>query len=262
MSFSPRMEAFRVSTRAIGIDLMRSVYTRNLGTYVSSPVATYRAGMLVELDGQQQIQAAGTDGDTTDCVPFGWTKYTKANTLYATVVDEAVTLNGVVASNLKHANLWNVSSAKGVKVASAAGVVYTETTDYTVNYTNGQVTRVVSGTGPADGETVYVTYQYQVTEQELKFEGRNFWNFLNDVDIQNGLISVITDWSIIFTTQYDPTAAYAVNNKLYAGSKLTGTAGLVSKTLTSNPMVGRVFQVPTADDPFLGIVSAGGPSTL
>jgi len=256
MSFSPRMEAFRVSTRAIGIDLIRSVYNRNLGTYVSSPVAAYRAGMLVELDASQQVQACGTVSGVMN--PFGFSKYTKANTLYATVVAEAVTLNGVVASNLKHASLWNVSGADGVKVANAAGVAYTETTDYTVNYTNGQVTRVVSGTGPADGETVYVTYQYQVTEQELKFEGRNFWNFLNDVDIQNGLISVITDWSIIFTTQYDPTAVYAVNNKLYAGDSANGKAGLVTKN-AGNPYIGRVFQVPTADDPFLGVQFAGGP---
>jgi hypothetical protein len=254
------MEAFRVSTRAIGIDLIRSVYTRNLGTYVSAPAATYRAGMLVELDAQQQIQACGSVADVTN--PFGFTKYTKANTLYAAVVGEEITLDGVVDTALKHGGLWAPGATGGVKVYNlATGAAYAEGagSDYVVTYANGLIKRA-AGSTIADGQTVGVTYQYQVTEQELKFEGRNFWNLLNDVDIQNGLISVITDWSIIFTTQYDPTGVYAVNQKLYAGDVSDGKQGLVTPTQTAltNLYVGRVFQVPTASDPFLGIQFAGG----
>jgi hypothetical protein len=212
--------------------------------------------MVVQLDSGQQIEACGAGAVKQ---PFGFSKYTKANTLYATVVAEAVTLNGVVASNLKHANLFDSGGTPpvgSVKVANSVGAAYINGTDYTVNYVNGQITRI-GGAGIADGETVYVTYQYQVTEQELKFEGRNFWNFLNDVDIQNGLITVITDWSIIFTTQYDPSQVYAVNDKLYCGDSTDGTEGLVTKD-SGNVYIGNVFQVPTADDPFLGVRFVGG----
>ena len=50
MTFTPRMEAFQVSSNAIGIDLKRSVISRNLGTYVANASTTFRAGMLVQLN--------------------------------------------------------------------------------------------------------------------------------------------------------------------------------------------------------------------
>lgn len=254
MAFSPQFEAFRVSSRAIGIDLIRSVYTRNLGNYVAAPAATFRAGMLVQLDSTQRIEICGNGGNT---VPFGFTKYTKANTLYAAVVGEQIQLNGTTATNLAHANLWTPGATGGVRVWNlTTGNSYTETTHYTANYVNGTITRVVAGGSPADGEIVGVDYQYQVTEQELKYEGRNFWNFLNDVDIQDGKITVINDWSIIFTTQYDPAQTYAVNDALTAGTSGASKSGLVTKG-GGGPFIGRVFQVPTADDPFLGVNYVG-----
>ena len=256
MTFSPQMEAFRVSSRAIGIDLMRSQYTRNLGIYVSAPAATFRAGMLVQLDSSQQIVIS--DG----VHPFGVSKYNKANTLYASVVGEQITLNALVATNLAHATLWVPGSVGGVRVFNlTTGVSYTEGggSDYAANYTNGTIVRDGAST-IADGETVGVDYQYQVTEAELQFEGRNFWNFLNDVDIQNGKIAIINDWSLIFTTQYDPAQTYAVNDTLTAGAVGDTKQGLITKG-GAGAYVGKVFQVPTADDPFLGVQYAGGPTS-
>lgn len=259
MSFSPRMEAFRVSTRAIGIDLMRSQYTRNLGTYVAAPLATFRAGMLVQLNASQEVEACGTGGVMN---PFGFAKYTKDTVLYAAVVGERITLTGVAATNLKHANLLAPGgTSDGVRVVVvASGAVAIEGTDYTANYVNGQITRIVTSVTIPSGAVVAVDYSYQVTEAELQYEGRNFWNFNNDVDIQGGKIAVITDWSIIFTTQYDPSRTYAVNDKLYAGSSADGLAGLVSNDshALARPYIGRVFQVPTADDPYLGVQFVGG----
>jgi len=253
MAFSPRMEAFRVSSRAIGIDLMRSQYTRNLGTYVANAATTFRAGMLVSLNASQEIVVC--DGTT----PFGFAKYTKAQTLYAAVTAEQIQLNGVIATNLAHGNLWTPGATGGVRVTDITGTtVYTEGAgnDYTVNYVNGQVTRVATGT-IGDGDYVLVDYQYQVTEQELKFEGRNFWNFIDDVTIQGDKITVINDWSFIWTTQYDPAQTYAVNDVLNAGMSGASKAGLVTKG-GGGAYIGRVFQVPTADDPFLGIRYVGG----
>jgi len=249
--FSPRMEAFRVSSRAIGIDLMRSVYTRNLGIYVANAATTFRAGMLVQLNSSQEIIVS----DGTE--PFGFTKYNKVNTLYAAVVGERIQLNATTATNLAHANLWVPGASGGIRVTNDdRTVVYAETTDYTVNYTNGQVTRVALGS-IGDGDYVRVDYQYQVTEAELKFEGRNFWNFINDVDQQGGKITVINDWSIIFTTQYDPSQTYAVNDALNAGTSGNTKSGLVTKG-GGGAFIGNVFQVPTADDPFLGVRYVGG----
>jgi len=259
MAFSPQMEAFRVSSRAIGIDLMRTQYTRNLGIYVANATAIFRAGMLVQLNSSQEVEICGNGGVTK---PFGFAKYNKASTLYAAVVSEQITLNGTVATNLAHANLWVPGATGGVRVFNlSTGVSYTEGggNDYAANYTNGTITRDGASTIP-DGGTVGVDYQYQVTEQELQFEGRNFWNFLNDVDIQNGKITVINDWSLIFTTQYDSAQTYAVNDGLKAGVSGDTKQGLVTKA-GAGPFIGTVFQVPTADDPFLGVQYAGGPTS-
>lgn len=247
------MEAFRVSSRAIGIDLMRTQYTRNLGTYVANASTTFRAGMLVSLNSAQEIVVC--DG----VAPFGFAKYTKANTLYAAVVAEQIQLTGVVATNLAHANLWAAAGTGAVRVTDITGVtVYTEGggSDYTVSYVNGQVTRVGGGT-IGDGDLVLVDYQYQVSEQDLKFEGRNFWNFTDDVTIQGDKITVINDWSFIYTTQYDPSQTYAVNDVLLAGAVGDTKSGLVTKA-GAGAHIGRVFQPPTADDPFLGIRYVGG----
>jgi len=246
------MEAFRVSSRAIGLDLMRTQYTRNLGTYVANASTTFRAGMLVSLNAAQEIVVC--DG----VAPFGFAKYTKANTLYAAVVAEQIQLTGVAATNLAHANLWSAAGVTGIRVTDITGVtVYSETTHYTVNYVNGQVTRVVVGGGIGDGDLVLVDYQYPVTEQELKFEGRNFWNFTDDVTIQGDKITVINDWSFVYTTQYDPAQTYAVNDVLKAGAVGDTKSGLVTKA-GAGAYIGRVFQPPTADDPFLGIRYVGG----
>ncbi len=254
MAFSPRMEAFQVSSRAIGIDLKRSVISRNLGTYVANASTTFRAGMLVQLNAAQEVIIC----DGTE--PFGFAKYTKSNTLYATVTAERIQLTGTTASNLEHANLWVPGATGGIRVVDAAtgAVVYTEGggSDYTVNYTNGTVVRV-GGSTIVSGSYVLVDYSYQVTEDELKFEGRNFWNFNDDVTIQGDKITVINDWSIIFTTQYDTAQTYAVNDALTAGVTGDTKQGLVTKG-GAGAFIGNVFQVPTADDPFLGVKYVGG----
>lgn len=256
MVFSPRMDAFRVSTRAMGIDLLRSVYTRNLGTYVAAIGTTFRAGMLVQLNASQEIEICGNGGATN---PFGFAKYNKTSVLWASVVGEQIQLNGFVATPLAHANLWSKAGGiGGVRVFNlSTGAAYTEGADYTCTYANGLIVRV--GAGIPDHAYVGVTYQYQVTESELKFEGRNFWNFLDDVSIQDNKITVINDWSLIFTTQYDASRTYAVNDALYAGSSAALLQGFVSNDAgLATPYVGRVFQLPTAADPFMGVQYAGG----
>jgi len=249
----PRMDAYRVSSLAIGIDVLRSQYIRSLGVYVAEPTAQFRAGQLVQMNASQKVIIC--DGT----VPFGFAKYNKVNTLYATIVGEYIQLNGVVPTNLKHGSLFVPGAAGGVRVGAAlTGAAYTEGAgnDYTVNYTNGQITRVAAGT-IVDGSYVYVNYMYLVTDQDLDFEGRNFYNFINDVDIQTGRVTIINDWSLIFTAMYDPSQTYSVNDQLTAGTVAANLSGYVTKG-GAGAYIGRVFQPPTATDPFLGIRYVGG----
>lgn len=255
---TPQMEAFQVSSRAIGIDRKRSVLKTDPGYYVVDPTTTIRAGMLVSLDANQRVTLCnGTN-------VLGFALYNKCNTQYAAIVGEYIQLNAAVATNLKHANILCPTGAApglGVRVAAAiTGAAYTEDNpahDYSVNYVNGTITRSVGTTTIPDGGYVYVNYMYPLTDADLDFEGRNFWNLVNDVDIQDGKITVAHDWATIFTTQYDPQKTYTVNAKLYAGATADGLDGLVT-TDTTGDYIGRCFQIPTASDPWLGLRFIGG----
>lgn len=251
MSANPRLEAFRSSSNAIGIDLLRSQYKSHLGIYVADLTAQFRAGQLVSLNSDQKVVlSVGTN-------VFGFAKYNKVNTLYATVIGEYIQLNGTTPTNLKNGSLFVPGTTGGVRVGAAlTGTPFVETTDYTVNYVNGQITRAGAG-AIGDGDYVYVNYMHLLSDADLDFEGRNFWNFINDVDIQTGLVTVINDWSLIFTAMYDVSETYAVNDKLYAGATADTLEGIVTKKTTGD-YIGRVFQVPTVTDPFLGVRYIGG----
>jgi len=249
MTLSSQRQAFQVDTVARGLDLNRSQYITAFGDYVALSTTTFSAGMLVDLNSDQQIiKSVGV-------APFGWAKYNKTTSFYGAVVGEYIQLNGTsVPTNLSHANLLNVGIASaGVRVAAAlTGSAYTETTNYAVSYTNGTIVRV--STGIPDGGYVYVSYQYAMTAQELSDDGHNFWNFDDDVTIQGGKVTVITGDAILFTTAYDPAQTYTVGLQLEAGvaaDNLTGYVTVAGGSGTFN--VGTVFQVPTPDDPYLGI---------
>lgn len=252
----PRMSSFQVSSRAIGIDRKRSVLKSDPGWYVADPTTTFRAGMLVSLDANERVtRCVGTD-------VLGFSLYNNTTTEYATVTGEYVQLNGVVATNLKHANLfWPLTPAVqglGVRVAAAlTGGAYTESTgvnnDYLMSYVNGTITRIAGG-AIADGGYVYVNYMYPLTEADLDFEGRNFWNLTNDVNVSDGKCAIATDATTIFTTAYDTHQTFTVNQLLYAGTTAQGCEGLVTTTSTgANAYIGRVVQIPTAADPWLGL---------
>ncbi len=249
----PRMSAFQISSRAIGIDRKRSVLKSDPGWYVADPTTTFRAGMLVSLDANERVtRCVGTD-------VLGFSLYNNTTTEYATVTGEYVQLNGVVATNLKHANLLQPvvgPPSLGVRVGAAlTGAAYTEGAgdDYVVSYVNGTITRS-AGSTIADGGYVYVNYMYPLTEADLDFEGRNFWNLTNDVNVSDGKCAVATDATTIFTTAYDPHLTFTVNQLLYAGTTAQGCEGLVTTASTgANAYIGRVVQIPTAADPWLGL---------
>jgi len=227
-----------------GLDLGRCQINQALGVFVADPATTFRAGMLVMRGSTGLI----IPSDGADCL--GVAKWNHATSLVAAAVDEAVVLTGGTASNLKRPNVTNVRVASGLK---GTGTVHVLTTDYTVNAANGTVTR--AGGAIASGSTQFITYTYAITEADLlQMQGKNFWNTNDEVSQADNRCTVITDADLIYTTQYDTTKVYALtgaNSNLYASVAAPGL--FTSDSASSAKFVGRVFQVPTAADPFLGL---------
>lgn len=244
-----RLAAFTGQPFPNGLDLARCVIQQDLGVFVANPVKYFRAGMLVTKGASGIEAAAGVK-------VLGVAKWNKPNgKLLGAVVDEPVVFSVLDAAvPLKHANVSNVQ----VKTAAGnAGKITTADTDYTLNATNGTVAAKTGGDDFGDVDpplTAYVSYTYELTEAELDFQGRNFWNFLDDVTIQDGHITVITDWSIIFTTQYDTSKNYTEGETLYCGKSATTIGLFTNVNEGSCDVVGKVLQVPSATDPYLGVI--------
>ena len=94
-------------------------------------------------------------------------------------------------------------------------------------------------------------------------QGKNFWNTNDEVSQADGRCAVITDAELIFTTQYDTSKVYALTG---AGSNLYSSVAqpglFTSDSASSAKFIGRVFQVPTAADPFLGLRLQKGTVTF
>jgi hypothetical protein len=242
--------AFQNKIHQEGLDLVRCQINQAMGVFVADPAASFRAGMAV-MQGATGLVTASTGTSF-----LGIAKWNKTTSMLAAKVDEAIVLNGLVATSLRFPNVSNVRVASAVV---GGGTVYTVTTDYTVNATNGTVVRV--GAGIADGATVYVSYLYQISTSDLiQTQGQNFWNNLDEVSQNESRVTVITDAELLFTTQYDTTRTYTVGEALYC-SHIAGREGLITddSNTNANAFVGRVFQVPTASDPYLGFRMLKGP---
>lgn len=238
-----------------GLDLGRCQINQALGVFVADPANTFRAGMAVMRNSSGLI----VPSDGSDFL--GVAKWNHATSLVAVAVDEAIALPGTTAVNLKHPTVTNVRVASAVK---GGGTVYTAGgTDYTLNATNGTVTRAGGG-AITDGQTVYVTYTWAITEADLtQMQGKNFWNNSDEVSQADGRCTVITDAELIFTTQYDTSKNYALTgatSDVYASVAKPGL--FTSDSASSAVFVGRVFQVPTAADPFLGFRLIKGPFSV
>lgn len=238
-----------------GLDLNRCVITHDLGIFTADPAASFQAGALVTKGANGITSALGKN-------VLGIAKWNKLNTLLGVNVDEPIVFTAQATDYaLKKANVSNV------KVSLAAGgAALVNPTDYTFAAVNGTVRSIAAGALPP-GTTGYVTYTYQISNADLDFQGRNFFNFIDDVTIQAGALTVITGWTMLFTTQYDSSRQYTVGGvggNLYAAGAVTpAKAGLLTNDITTEAaaadFVGSVIQVPTATDPYLGIVFGGSP---
>lgn len=246
--------AFNVAIYTEGLDLGRCQIAESLGVYVADPANTFRAGMLV---GRNTSGLVVPWAGAADVSLLGVAKWNHCSSVYAAVVDEPIVLTGTDTISLKHPT---VSAVRVNSATTGTGTTYTAGgVDYTLNATNGTVTRVGGG-AIADGQTVYVTYTFAVTAADMsQVQGLNFWNNMDEVSQQDGRITVITSADLLFTSQYVTSANYAVNTALYGGT--AGNAGLfTSVDPGGGSIVARVFQTPTASDPFLGLRFRRQPS--
>jgi hypothetical protein len=260
--YDPTLGAFQSDIYPVGIDLRRSVISNDGGFYVSDPAAVFQAGQVLAQESSGQFTVCDGLGASPVNVPYGFAKWNKLTTLVSNVVDDPVTLTGTVASNLSQAGLFGAPGPGFVRVSSTptgtAGTTYTEGSgnDYTVNYTNGTIVRTAGSTIPS-GATVYVTFQWYIPTADLDFQGRNFWNFLDEVTQAQGRIAIITNWTLLFTCMYDPANTYSLGQQLYVGDIASGIGGLLTTSSGGRPAFAKVFQLPSAADPFMGVVSPG-----
>lgn len=254
---SPRLAAFQSQVFPRGLDLGRCVILQDIGVFKAATSAAFEAGMLVAQDANGEIvKCAGKP-------VLGVAKWNKSLVYTAAMVDEPISFPTVTATvSLRHPNVSNFQLRSAVTLG---GVKYVTPGDYTINTTNGTLTRVNPGATPIPvATTVYATYTYELSSRDLDFQGRNFWNFTDDVSIQDNRITVITDASILFTSQYDTSrddyALTGTGKNLYcAGGVTAAKAGLFTTDAAEGAFVGHVIQTPTADDPYLGVRLGGDP---
>jgi len=240
------MESFRSDMFATGLDLKQCEILRNPGWYKASAAATIRQGQMVALDANQELVVADSNN------VIGVAKFNKMTVGKSANVDEALVLTGTSPVNLKRANVSNVSVRSA---PNQGGTTYTETTDYTVNSANGTVTRVAGG-AITSGQTVYVTYTFDMTAGDYKFQGLNFFNSNDDVTVAEGRLAIVQGPATLYTMEYDTSRSYTLSGtgaNLYCGGATSGLEGLFTSNASEGRYVGRVIQLPSSSYPWLGL---------
>jgi hypothetical protein len=245
---SNRLAAFNGDVYPKGLDLRRCIINNDPGVWEALSTATIRQGQFQAQDANGYLlPSAGAD-------TVGVAKWNQQTTGVSVNVDEAITMTGTTAQDLARGNVSNVSVRSA---QNFTGTLYTVTTDYTVNAANGTVTRVGGGT-ITDGQVVYVTYTYALTDGDFEIDGRDFRNQSNnDVLGNEGKLALITNWAQLFSIEYDTSVAYAMTGAtslLYVSSegKVTSASG--------TDAAGKIRQLPNSTDQFMGFLSFGNPA--
>lgn len=186
--------------------------------------AEFIAGYAATLDSDGK--AAVADDSATKILGLFFCH--KTTSFYRPIREEQVTFTGALSTvTLNHANL---KSSACVRVTSTDGLtVYTLTTHYTVNTTNGTITHV-SGIGNTD--TVLVSYLYA----DPNLAGL-------DQTLGSGKAAIIESNGEIGTLVYETNAAWAINAVVKISANGLPTVG------GSGATIGFVTKVPSASDP-------------
>lgn len=260
-----RLASFSNDIFPNGVDLDRSKYHQDGGIYKIQSGVSIRRGMLVS-----RAPATGeiipVDSATDAVNVFGVAKWGNETLGTSVLVDVPhVVDHGAAVSAIGRGNISRVV-VRTVANSTSAGEEIPATNNYTLNATAGTLTwdNPTTGTNaPADGATVFVTAAFALTQDDFKFEGVKFHSNTND-DLafsSENRIAVFTDWSIIFTTEWDQSRTYdtqGVLSNLYCddNGRFSNDSGLSN---LANRFVGRVFQLPQAGDPYMGVQFSGQP---
>lgn len=190
------------------------------------------------------VAASGT-------VPIGTFWKDRANTYIRSTV-ESTTFSAT--TDLATLQKGNVLTSATIKVTDSSGTtVYTQGVDYTVNTTNGLLQNLLVGI--ASGATVIVWYQYSILATQIYWDNVSTkWSSGSNYDRQpddtlgSGKITVAEGDAKIYTDMYDVTQTYTLNAALRPDAN-----SLWSTAVTGYSVCGRVIQVPTASNPFLGV---------
>jgi len=244
-----RLSAFQTQAYPTGLDRHRCKLGVQLGTWKAGNSATFREGAPVMLNSAGEVVLFDAANGST---LLGVALAGKDSTQYSIVIDEAVTFGTSTAlKTLDHPNI----SASSLVVRSAVeggGTVYTITTDYTVNLTNGTITHVEAG---IDEEApVYVSYKWQLLESAYASSmGRPFHLSNDAVTYAGGALAVAQGAGgvKIFTMEYDADQIYSLTGA--TSNVYANTGGLFTSAASSAKLCGKVTKVPSNSDPFLGI---------
>lgn len=247
-----KLAAFQSDVHATGLDLRKSSISRDLGVWRAADAAEFEQGQMLSLNADNELVLA--DGGNV----LGVAKHNKINLQKAAIVDEVATVTASGVSQLKHGNVSNLV----VRTApDQGGTAITATGDYVLSAANGTLTWEASPAEVSDGDTVYVSYTYDLTNSDYKFQGRNFFNGLDDAEFADGRMTVVLE-GVLFTTQFDTAQTYAMTgtgSNLYCGGATPGLEGLFTNDSAEGTYVGKVIQLPTAEHPYLGVLFHGKP---
>jgi len=237
------------------LDIKRCAIYTNLGILeVDDGCAAFEAGTLLQkVDDNGTTKLTISDGTN----PAGMAKWDHCTGFLGVAVEEAHTFAAAggadVTVNLDNAHVITSS----YKVEDSAGNNYTEgaAADYTMNTTNGIVTRIDATTTIPDGGTIYVTYKWQKTDAQIDagdypfglIGGRNLRNSLDDVPGSNRM-TLIQAYALIYTTVFDSSLDYTLGEKIYSDAN-----GMITNVAGGNPEIGSVHELPSTDDAFLGV---------
>ena len=207
----------------------------NPGYRLVDSTADFIAGMVANLEADSDGNPVLTVANATDTALIGLFFCHKTTNFYRPIVDESQTFGTSPNTSwiiyLDHASLKSSS----VKVTDSTGVTtYTLTTDYTVNTTNGVITRTSTGSIGAT-DTVLVTYSYEDTS-------------LTGIDqtLGSGMAATLEDPGEVATLVYDTSKAYTLMGSIYSDAN-----GYLTSTNGGGTAVGKVTKVPTAENPEL-----------
>ncbi len=210
------------------------------------------AGMVAFLTTSGGVVVATTAASGT--VPIG-TFWKDRAAGYVRNTIETGTFNAADQIAVSKGNFLNTVQ---VKVTNAAGTTaYTQGVDYSVNTASGVVTRLGGGAIVAS-QSVVIWYMYSLTSTQVYWDnvstrwtaaGQNYDRQPDDT-LGSSKITIAEGDAKLYTDMYDATQTYTLNAALRSDSSSYWSTGAGAGY---SSVCGRVIQVPTANNPFLGV---------